>query len=86
MFLKESPAVPWIVWFNDEDHIHWNGYVNAQNKHMWANEHLHIIMEALLPVKKCIAWCGIIGPISLGDIVIADYHLHALQEELVPFL
>jgi hypothetical protein len=48
-------------------------------------------MEALLPLKKmhsvmCSETSGIVGPISLGDIVTAEHHLHVLQEELLPFL
>jgi hypothetical protein len=65
--------MPRSIWFNDEAHIHLNGYVNEQNKHVWASKHLRIIMEALLSVKKFIACC------ALKQVVLLDQFLLAIM-------
>lgn len=69
-FLEDNPAVSQSIWFSDEAHFHLNGYVNKQNMHVWANEHLHNIMKIPLCRQKCIVCSalsrsGTTGPILL---------------------
>jgi hypothetical protein len=51
-FLKDNPAVPQIIWFGDEAHLHLNNYMNKQNTNMWASDHPHNMIQTLLNTKR----------------------------------
>jgi hypothetical protein len=75
MFLVQNLSVSEIIWFSDETHFNFNGYLSRQNTHVWASEHLCNIMGTLLYPEECNVVLyqkkkGIVMPIFLHAISI----------------
>ncbi|GFV95408.1 uncharacterized protein TNCV_4574101 [Trichonephila clavipes] len=55
---------PWKIMWSDEAHFHLKGYVNTQNRRIWATENPLETQPVPLSPAKVTVWCGFTASLS----------------------